>query len=382
MIFFFFGTSVPDSIGASGHPAPLPHLGLVMGKGLPAVYGTFALEGQLASFLRGYVLPAEYGTFAVDGIDAALGSEEKVLNAETGYFSLVGQDANVFPTTTTGVSAPAPFPFFSTILQSFAGTLTAETGTFAVVGQTADLRSSRLDSAYGTFALTGYDVTLKAGHLLTAAHGAFALDGQDATLTQDDPGGSEYPAPLPSLASLLRETAGNAFIIAERGIFTFTGQIAGVSKGLTLTAESGTFAMTGANSEDDMEEDLSHGTFGINGQIANLLKGNLGITAAHGTFATIGQLATLESSGVTNYNLPADHGAFAVDGQDINFLISGHSISAAHGIFTMNGQPASFVSDQRGLTAEAGVFALAGKLAGLYLNQGQGSGGGQRTYWG
>jgi hypothetical protein len=81
-----------------------------------------------------------------------------VLQAETGMYTLAGQDA--------------------TLAASI--TFTAEFGDYQIVGQDANLeRGYKLTAAYGAYAITGQDAGSRVDYKLSAARGTYVITGQD-----------------------------------------------------------------------------------------------------------------------------------------------------------------------------------------------------------
>ena len=163
-------------------PAPLPHLSLVLDASLPGSAGDPAYLPHI-----GLVLAP---------------------NAVT-----------------NSAGDPWPLPHFA---------LLARTGTF--VGT----------SAYGTYTITGQDAALKAARKLTAAYGTYTVTGQASTLTKAAGNSTQYPAPLPSLSSLLSGVSGVYVLTCNAGTYTLQGQAATLRRGVGLVAAYGTYTIRGA----------------------------------------------------------------------------------------------------------------------------------------
>lgn len=120
---------------------------------------------------------------ALAAIEIAAATTSYTLTAESGAFTLSGQDAALEATRTLGAEAG------SLTLSGQAATLaagrrvSAEAGSFALTGQDATpLVGRRVGADAGGFVLTGQDAALIAPSELQADAGAFALTGGDATL--------------------------------------------------------------------------------------------------------------------------------------------------------------------------------------------------------
>jgi len=126
--------------------------------------GTFSLSGQDAGLLADRLLSSELGTFSLSGQDTDL-LADRLLEAEPGTFSLSGQDALLLVDLVLNV----------------------ETGTFSLSGQDVDLLADRLlNSESGTFSLSGQDANLiysAANKILNAESGSFLLSGNDVSLS-------------------------------------------------------------------------------------------------------------------------------------------------------------------------------------------------------
>lgn len=171
---------------------------------LTAAVGAFALSGQSANLLRGYLHTAAVGAFTLTGQAANL-VRGYVVAAGVGAFTLTGQAA-LFPV---------------------GRKVAAGVGTFTLSGQAAALKQSlTITASLGVFALSGQSAAFALGKGLTADPGAFTLSGQDASLRV----AKTFPA--------------------EAGAFVLTGQDATLtlvvgSGSRTLTAEAGAFSLTG-----------------------------------------------------------------------------------------------------------------------------------------
>jgi len=158
------------------------------------------------------------------------------------------------------------------------------------------------------------------------------------------------------------EAVGEETLTADTGTFALTGIAAGLLASRQITAETGTFALSG-----------------IDAGLALVSK----ITADTGVFTLSGITAGL----LVSRQITADTGTFALSGIDAGLTYSGpvgptHTLAAVVGTFTFTGiaaalelqelilgvwQDAGVIAafDQNVITAEVGSFTLTGVAAGL-----------------
>lgn len=134
-------------------------------------------------------------------------------------------------------------------------------------------------------------------------------------------------------------------LTADSGSFALTGQAAGLSFNRTLAADSGSFALTGQATGLALNRVLSaaSGSFALTGQAAGLAV-NRTLSAASGSYSLTGQNATLTytPTSTATYTLAAASGSFAVSGQDV-VLAYNRVLSAANGSYLLTGQNATLV---------------------------------------
>ena len=113
----------------------------------------------------------------------------------------------------------------------------------------------------------------------------------------------------------------------------------------TLTADSGSFALTGQATGLALNRVLSaaSGSFALTGQAAGLAV-NRTLSAASGSYSLTGQNATLTytPTSTATYTFAAASGSFAVSGQDV-VLAYNRVLSAANGSYLLTGQNATLV---------------------------------------
>lgn len=132
----------------------------------------------------------------------------------------------------------------------------------------------------------------------------------------------------------------------------------------TLTAESGTFTITGtaASLEYGRRLDAASGSVALTGTAASLEYGRA-LSAASGTVVITGTDATLTYSAAGNKVLTAESGAFAITGTAAS-LEAGRKVSAESGSVVITGTAASL---ERGypLVASPGSVVITGTAADL-----------------
>lgn len=158
---------------------------------------------------------------------------------------------------------------------------------------------------------------------------------------------------------------GEYTLTAEAGTFALTGQSATLSAGQVIAAETGTLTLTGQSAGLRAARHLTaeQGTFTATGQTSDLLR-TYRIAADPGTLAATGQAAALVYTPASGaYTLAAEPGAFTATGQDAA-LTAARRIAATTGTYALTGQAATLAHGLT-LTAEPGTLALAGQAATL-----------------
>jgi hypothetical protein len=179
-------SSLTPSFGRSGDPAPLPHLGLLLG-----------------AVTAGRTLIADPGIYVLTGSDALIDWEH---DAEQGSYTLTGQDASL----------------------RLGHRLDAEFGTYTLAGQ--DAGSSRTGAAltmaadYTTYSIAGQDANLLHGRKASAEHGFYALMGQIAALAYNPPAAIVMPAEFGSyLIDGFEVVFNNHRLFGETGVYALDG---------------------------------------------------------------------------------------------------------------------------------------------------------------
>lgn len=134
--------------------------------------------------------------------------------------------------------------------------------------------------------------------------------------------------------------------------------------GYTLTADGGSFAITGGAAGLRVSRRISaaSGSFAVTGTAASLRAGRK-ITASAGSFSITGTAATLKAA----RRLAADSGSFSITGSAATLSV-GRRLVAEAGAFVLTGADALLRAARR-LVAEAGAFLITGSDATLTWDQ-------------
>ena len=151
---------------------------------------------EAGSGATAYSLTADSGSYSLSGQDAGLtysaGSASYTLTADAGSYSMTGRDAGL-------AYAPGAGSY----------SLTAEFGSYSLSGVDASVKAGRnLHAEFGSYGLAGQAAGVVVGRRVAGEFGAYALTGQDATLTSI--GGVAYS------------------LTAEAGLYSIDGQDAGL----------------------------------------------------------------------------------------------------------------------------------------------------------
>jgi hypothetical protein len=143
---------------------------------------------------------------------------------------------------------------------------------------------------------------------------------------------------------------------------------AGGGSSTTLTADDGTFTHTGqaANLLFGRKLTADFGSFVLSGQDVTLTKTTAySITADYGSFSLAGQDVAFQKTDAGSYVLTAEVGLFSLVGQG---ALASYSMNAEIGSFVIAGQEVAFsigVPAAYSLTADAGSYSLTGQNARL-----------------
>jgi hypothetical protein len=247
------------------------------------------------------------------------------------YFRALAKEAN----STTNLTASASFTAISAARSRNNAAAVLVRGEFRIntsTGETSNPTLSVSGDTSGIFlALEEYTPVT-----VTADQGSYSLSGQDAALTYGQPiGSASYPAPLPSLSTILSPSY---FLTAEQGSYALTGQDSGLRATRTISAENGLSTVSGADA-------------------------SLMYSAGTGSASNPAPLPSLSSLFGASNLVTAEQGSYSLSGQDAAFRI-GYLLAAGQGSYTLSGQDAT-VGRNRSVVAEAGSYALTGRDAPL-----------------
>lgn len=197
---------------------------------------------------------------------------------------------------------------------------------------------------------------LSSSELTQAAAEFEAVNSSGVTLTADSGSFALTGQDADLIASRL--------LTADAGSLSLTGQDAALNAGRIISADVGEFALSGQDASLLAARTLSAetGSFSAPGPDTALTVDRI-IGAESGSFALTGQDVGLEIESPGAYSLTADAGAFTLAGQDTG-LISDRLLTADTGEFDLTGVPADLTVERR-LSAEPGTFNVSGFTAGL-----------------
>ena len=179
---------------------------------------------------------------------------------------------------------------------------------------------------------------------------------------------------------------GGATLTADSGTYTLTGTAATLKADRKLAADSGSYAITGTDVSLKLGRKLTaeSGTYTVNGTDVSLTAGRK-LTADSGTYALTGTDVTLTYQPAGGYTLAldsgsytltgtaatlkasrkltADSGTYALTGTDVT-LTRGFKITADSGTYTLTGSNVAFARTYR-LPADSGSYALSGSPVSL-----------------
>ena len=159
-------------------------------------------------------------------------------------------------------------------------------------------------------------------------------------------------------------TGNSASLLANRklttvvGTFAFTGSAVGLLKGYTLVAVTGIFTLTGNAAGLILARQFTAATgpFILTGNVANLRR-DYTLTTNAGVFSHTGNVTNL----IKGRTLTANIGAFTLTGNVVG-LISARRLISSVGVFTFTGNAVGILAN-RILTANVGVFTFTGNAA-------------------
>jgi hypothetical protein len=221
--------------------------------------------------------------------------------------------------------------------------MAAAQGTYAQSGQASGLRVSRgIVAGSGAYTLSGQVAGTAVGTKIAAAQGSYSLTGQAATLTY---------TPVSSVGFF------SLFLPIGMGL---------PPVGYVLTAESGTYTITGSDAQVDFAITAASGSYVLTGQAATLTygAGARTLTAAQGTYSLTGQDARVAVSS----RLGAANGTYTGTGTSVGVAV-GRILPSAQGTYALTGQSAA-LKVGRVSTASQGSYILSGTSATLTYSGG------------
>jgi len=151
-------------------------------------------------------------------------------------------------------------------------------------------------------------------------------------------------------------------LTADSGTYSITGQTADLYYNRAISADAGAYSLDGqaAQTLRDALLSLDAGSYAITGQDASFVYGQA-ISADAGDYSITGQIADLTRTLV----LSADSGAYSIAGQDANLSRSLY-LNAVLGSYNITGENATLVYEQaRVINGDAGSYAITGQAADL-----------------
>jgi hypothetical protein len=238
------------------------------------------------------------------------------------------------------------------------------------VDQTTPITPSSITKSRGTAANPSHNVPSNTNSLVLSG----CVDGSSLTkgAAFTFRAGSNVNSASSGGNAMLQEVAGATSVTAnftagsdDYGLISFS--LNGTSGGTvyTLTANAGSFALTGVNASllKSKVINAQAGSFTFTGNNATLLKSKV-INAQAGSFSLTGVNANIVyTPNSTVYTLTALPGSFTISGQNATLLKS-KVLNCNAGSFAITGQNA-FINKNRILTANAGAFAITGVNATL-----------------
>jgi MSHA biogenesis protein MshQ len=166
----------------------------------------------------------------------------------------------------------------------------------------------------------------------------------------------------------MREVSAGYTLTADSGSFSLTGNAAGLIASRKIIAETGSYVFSGIDAGLLVTRKIQceAGLFALTGNDAALLAGRV-ISASTGAFIFTGNDADLIHAPTGNYTLGADTGVFTLVGQNAS-LKADRLISAGAGAFNVTGIDAALIGGRK-INADTGSYLLTGIDASLLANR-------------
>jgi hypothetical protein len=268
---------------------------------------SLVVDGALA-----YTIDADTGSFTLTGNDAQLTKVSAYsISADVGSFALTGNDAQLTKVSAYSIAAATgdiTVTGNNTVLTKVSSsTLVAGTGSFTVTGNDAALTkvsSYSIEAGIGSFALAGNDTDLKSDSVIEAGTATYTLAGNSVGLAY-----SQADPVLPAARGAFAVSAGDTQLVvarkaqAETGEFSVNGNDTQFRASRKFVASVTDFALdaTQINLEVARRVATSTGAFLLDGVDARLRYSEEGVTSLiKNTSASISvnrASATLQSPG-------------------------------------------------------------------------------------
>ena len=151
----------------------------------------------------------------------------------------------------------------------------------------------------------------------------------------------------------------NRVLAAASGSFALTGSDVSLRVGRKLAADSGTYSLTGTDVAFKRGYALSaeSGTYTLNGTDVSLKAGRK-LTADSGTYALTGTNVTLTHNSAGSYTLVAESGSYSLTGTAVSLTVN-RKLAADSGTYALTGSNATLTKGYT-LTAASGTYTLTG----------------------
>jgi len=305
--------------------------------------GSFTLTGLAITYDWSFAI--QVGSFTLTGFDVTLTKYTPSTN-----YTLDATDAQTFIVTPVNIILKYPpcFTADSTLVTADTTgwtadmvcietyTMTAVTTSFTLIGIATNFaiqRNYTFTADVSTFALTGYDVTLNKGKMVTVEAGGFTLTGISLILQLQ----VQMPVTVSEFSVTGYALTFDWTFAIQVGAFTLTGNDTAfaITRNYTLATDAQTFDLTGIAINFAIER---HYTFTVD-------------TVA---FTLTGYAASLSETNM--YSMLAENVAFTFTGNEVTFTLEWHLLASPTS-FTL---ASSAIHFDFGYYTETGTFALTG----------------------
>ena len=358
----------------------------VHGSAITADTGECYFFDNAADLLIERIIEAGKGEWLFSGsIDYV---RNKIITGAEGAFDVEGQSADLFYILIPIEAGAGEYSILGWPLESISHrVLKPEKGVFSITGESPDLFTEKsLFTGTGVLSIKSSRQRLIAVRSLSAEAGSFALSNQTAVLKKGlgigcakkrlfvtgEGAGLLKTGNLVAGAGQININGGSAIGIYQKGIapiagyFTMNGQIAGLNKSMTLTADKG--SLSRANYEAKLEVgrllDANNGNFFLSGLTYT---GTLGKEMSlNGVAFNISNIAV---SLMSVRSISPINGLFVETGGNIHFNYEKKPTLLSAGQFTFTAQSVQFASSKAINLLPARV-TVTGKRSFLLINRG------------